>query len=171
MRCWASSPMASSGSTPSFAVTSGCFDMTSATRVVAFSNGETKRVSRFVTMPTSLPSSSTTGRPLTRKCAHSRSTSSMVASAVVVTGCVIIPDSERFTRSTWSAWSATERLRCSTPMPPCRAIAMAIRASVTVSIAEEIRGDCRLMRRVSRVEVSASLGITSVCPGRSITSS
>ena len=34
---------------------SGAFVMTSRTRVVAFSNGETKRMSRLVMMPTSTP--------------------------------------------------------------------------------------------------------------------
>ena len=36
-------------------------------------------------------------------------------------------------------------------MPPWRAIAMAIRDSVTVSIALEISGVCRVIPRVSRV--------------------
>ena len=56
-------------------------------------------------------------------------------------------------------------------MPPCRAMAIAIRASVTVSIAADSSGAAIVIRRVSREEVSASLGMTSVCPGRSITSS
>ncbi len=56
-------------------------------------------------------------------------------------------------------------------MPPWRAIAMAIRDSVTVSIALEISGVRREMLRVRRVPVSTSLGITSVSPGSSRTSS
>ena len=56
-------------------------------------------------------------------------------------------------------------------MPPWRAMAMAIRASVTVSIAAETRGSLTEMLRDSRVEVSASLGMTSVAPGSSSTSS
>ena len=130
--------------------------------MVSFSNGDTKRMSRLVTMPTSRPSPSTTGRPLTRNWAQSRSTSATVASGVVVTGWVIMPDSDRLTRSTWSAWSAMERLRWITPRPPSRAIEIAIRDSVTVSIADESSGAASRMRRVSRVEVSASLGMTSV---------
>ena len=51
-------------------------------------------------------------------------------------------------------------------MPPCRAIAIASRASVTVSIAAETSGSRRLMLRDSRVAVSASLGITSVGAGQ-----
>ena len=103
--------------------------------------------------------------------AHRASTSAIVASGVVVIGSVIMPDSLRLTRSTCAAWSAIERLRCRMPMPPSRAIAIAMRASVTVSIALESSGVATEMRRVTRDEVSASLGITSVCPGRSRTSS
>ena len=56
-------------------------------------------------------------------------------------------------------------------MPPWRAIAIAIRDSVTVSIALEISGVRRVMPRVRRVLVSTSLGMTSVSPGSSRTSS
>ena len=169
--CCAKIAIAESGSTPSGAVMSGIFVMTSRTSVVDFSNGETNRMSRLVMMPTSLPSPSITGRPETRNWPHSASTSATVASGVVVTGFVIMPDSLRFTLSTWAAWSSIERLRCRMPMPPLRAIAIAMRDSVTESMAADSSGDCTRMRRVSREEVSASLGITSVCPGRSITSS
>jgi len=128
-------------------------------------------MSRFVMMPTRRPSSSTTGRPEIRYLAHSASTSSTVASCVVVIGSVIMPDSLRFTRSTCAAWSAIERLRCRMPMPPSRAMAIAMRDSVTVSIALESSGVATEIRRVIRDDVSASLGMTSVCPGRSRTSS
>ena len=150
---------------------SGAFVMTSRTRVVDFSNGETKRMSRLVMMPTSVPSPSTTGSPETRNCPQIASTSATVASGVVVTGLVIMPDSLRLTLSTCAAWSSIERLRCSTPRPPWRAMAIAMRASVTVSMAEESSGDATVMRRVRREVVSASLGMTSVCPGSSMTSS
>ena len=90
------------------------------------------------------------------------STSATVASGVVVTGLETMPDSLRFTRSTMSACSAMERLRCRMPIPPCRAMAIAMRASVTVSIAAESSGVATSMRRVRRDVVSASLGITSV---------
>ena len=56
-------------------------------------------------------------------------------------------------------------------MPPCRAIAIAIRASVTVSMAAEMSGTLIEISRVSRVVVSTSLGMTSVSPGCSSTSS
>ena len=77
-----------------------------------------------------------------------------------------MPASERFTMSTWIAWSSTERLRCSTPTPPWRAIAIAIRASVTVSIGLESSGVCRVSDRDSRVEVLASLGRMSEAAGQ-----
>ena len=51
-------------------------------------------------------------------------------------------------------------------MPPWRAIAMAMRDSVTVSMALETSGIRRVMLRVSRVVVSTSLGMTSVSPGQ-----
>ena len=54
-------------------------------------------------------------------------------------------------------------------MPPCRAIAIAIRASVTVSMAAEMSGTLIEISRVSRVVVSTSLGMTSVSPGSSST--
>jgi IMP dehydrogenase len=41
-----------------------------------------------------------------------------VASGVVVTGLVIMPESLRFTLSTCMAWSSIERFRCRTPIPP-----------------------------------------------------
>ena len=57
------------------------------------------------------------------------------------------------------------------PMPPWRASEIAIGASVTVSMAAESKGILMLIRLVSRVEVSASEGMTSVGPGSSSTSS
>ena len=48
---------------------------------------------------------------------------------------------------------------------------MAIRDSVTVSIAELTSGTRRVTRRVSRADVSASEGTTSDSAGRSMTSS
>ena len=56
-------------------------------------------------------------------------------------------------------------------MPPWRAIAMAMRASVTVSMAAETSGIRSVMLRVSRVLVSTSLGTTSDSDGCSSTSS
>jgi len=69
-----------------------------------------------------------------------------------------MPASDRFTMSTCPAWSSIDMLRCSTPTPPWRAMATAIRASVTVSIAEETSGTLRVMWRLSRPVMSASFG-------------
>src|SRR3954463_14038055 len=95
----------------------------------------------------------------------------IVSSGEQVIGWVTIPASERFTMSTCAAWSSTERLRCSTPTPPCRAMAMAIRASVTVSIGLDSTGVRSVIDRLSRDVVSASLGMMSEAAGTSKTSS
>src|SRR5580693_191082 len=62
-------------------------------------------------------------------------------------------------------------LRCTRPMPPWRAIAMARRDSVTVSIAAEARGMSSDNLRVKQVRVSTSAGSTEDLPGRRSTSS
>src|SRR4051794_1142343 len=95
----------------------------------------------------------------------------IVSSPEQVIGWVTMPASDRFTMSTWAAWSSTDRLRCRTPTPPCRAIAIAIRASVTVSMALESNGVRKRSERDNRVEVSTSLGMTSEAAGCSSTSS
>jgi hypothetical protein len=61
--------------------------------------------------------------------------------------------------------------RWMTPMPPACAMAIARRASVTVSMAEEMIGMLSEMERVSRVLMSTALGMTSEWPGVSRTSS
>ena len=98
------------------------------------------RMSRLVTMPSRTPSGPVTGTPEIRYRPHSRSTSAMVASGPQVTGSVIIPASDRLTMSTCWACSSMARLRCSTPTPPWRAMAIAIRASVTVSMDADTSG-------------------------------
>ncbi|SHQ37220.1 Uncharacterised protein [Mycobacteroides abscessus subsp. abscessus] len=161
-------PSAASAVTPSRAVINGALVITSAT---GLDRSASNRISRLVMIPTSAPCASTTGRPEIRNRAHSASTSARVFAGEQVTGLVTIPASDRFTVSTWPAWSSTERLRCSTPMPPARAIAMAIRASVTVSIAELTSGTFSLIRLVSCDEVSAPAGSTSDAAGSNSTSS
>ncbi len=162
------SPSAASADTPSWAVISGALVITSATFLVWSTSN---RMSRLVMMPTSAPESSTTGSPEMRNRAHSASTWASVLSGRQVTGSVTMPASERLTISTWPACSATGRLRCSTPMPPARAIATAIRDSVTVSIAELTSGTLSLIFLVSWLEVSAVAGTTSEAAGSSSTSS
>src|SRR4051794_11777480 len=166
--CRPSSRMASSPEVPTGAVTKGIGVMTSRTRRV---RSVSKRRSRFVTMPSSRPDSSTTGRPDTRYRPHSASTSARVASGPVVTGWLTIPASDRFTRSTWLACSSIGRLRCSTPRPPWRAIAIAIRDSVTVSMGEDSSGTRSEIRLETREVGSAAEGMTSLSCGTSRTSS
>ena len=57
------------------------------------------------------------------------------------------------------------------PTPPTRAMAIAMRASVTVSMALETSGTASRIRRVSRLLVSTSAGTMSDAPGISRTSS
>ena len=86
----------------------------------------------------------------------------MVLSGSSVIGLVIMPDSERLTRSTSAACVRGSRFLWMTPMPPSRATAMAISASVTVSMAADRKGICSLIVAVRLVEVSMSLGVTSL---------
>src|SRR5882672_10401779 len=58
-----------------------------------------------------------------------------------------------------------ERLRWTTPRPPCWAMAMARRDSVTVSMAADMRGVLRVMLRVRRVWVLTWVGTTSLYAG------
>ena len=166
--CLRSRPSAADALTPTGAVTSGILVITSRTgRDLSTS----KRMSRLVMMPSRWPSASVTGTPEMRNFAHSASASARVASGRHVTGSVTMPASDRLTISACDAWSSIDRLRCSTPSPPSRAIEMAIRASVTVSIALDTSGTRSRTLRDSQVLVSASLGTRSEASGNSRMSS
>src|SRR5215213_1245273 len=89
----------------------------------------------------------------------------------MVMGLTTIPLSKRFTWRTAAACSSMPRLRWSTPMPPNWASAIAMSASVTVSIAEDRIGMLSGISRVSCVLVSAWLGSTLDSSGCSRTSS
>lgn len=128
-------------------------------------------MSRLVTMPSSFLLPSVTGTPLMRNFAHSASASASVASGWIVMGSVTMPDSDRFTRSTWLAWSSMDRLRCSTPTPPWRAIAMAMRDSVTLSMAADSSGMFTRTFLETYEAVSIWSGAMSDAPGSSSTSS
>ena len=93
-------------------------------------------------------------------CAMTARASASVWSGWIVSGFTTMPLSNFLTRRTCAACSATSRFLWITPIPPSCAIAIAIAASVTVSIADEISGICRLMVRVSRVRVLVSEGNT-----------
>src|SRR6476619_3678494 len=82
-----------------------------------------------------------------------------------------MPASERLTLSTSATWSAIERFRCRTPIPPRRASAIAIRPSVTVDSAAERSGISSATERVRRVAVETSFGSTPDSAGTSRTSS
>ena len=101
-----------------------------------------------------------TGSPETLYLVMISSAWRMEISGEMVTGSTIIPLSERFTRSTSSRWRATLILRWIKPMPPCRAMAMARRDSVTVSMAAEQMGTLMEICRVMQLRVSTSVGIT-----------
>ena len=144
IRCWCRSRRASSRLTPSPTVIT--------LRVMSSATGSrgssAKRTSRLVRMPTSLPGlpsgpGSTTGMPEIEARFITASASASVASGKMVIGSTTMPLSKRLTLRTSSAWSAGSRLRWMTPMPPACAMAMASRASVTVSIAEETIGRLR----------------------------
>lgn len=166
--CLRSSSMASTPEMPTLPVTSGIGVMTSRTWR---ERSDSKAMSRLVTMPSSFLLPSVTGTPLMRNLAHSASASPSVASGCTVIGSATMPDSERFTRSTWLAWSSMERLRCSTPTPPWRAMAMAMRDSVTLSIAAERSGMFTRTFLETYEAVSISSGAMSDEPGSSSTSS
>ncbi len=82
-----------------------------------------------------------------------------------------MPDWLRLTLSTSPTWSSTDRLRWMIPMPPARAMAMARRASVTVSMAADTTGMASSMRGVRRLAVDTSAGSTADSAGTSSTSS
>ena len=94
-----------------------------------------------------------------------------VMSGEIVTGSTIMPLSERFTRSTSSPCRSMGMLRCTSPIPPCLAMAMASRDSVTVSMAAEASGMFTFSLRAKFVVVSTSVGSTHDRPGKSSTSS
>src|SRR6266508_2156108 len=97
--------------------------------------------------------------------------SAIVCSGRQVTGSTIMPDSERFNLSTSAACASIVRFLCTTPMPPCCAMAMARRDSVTVSIAAERIGMFSEIPAVNRVVRLTSRGWTFDLAGRSRTSS
>ena len=168
MRFFQRMSLASSSVVPTEAVTSGGCRMTLA---MGWSTTSTNRRSRLVRMPTRRPSGSVIGTPEMWYFAMIARADSTGASGGSVTGSTIMPDCERLTLSTSATWSATDRLRCTMPMPPARAMAMARGASVTVSIAAETMGSASSMCGVRRVLVSTAAGTTPDSAGSRSTSS
>jgi hypothetical protein len=89
----------------------------------------------------------------------------------MVTGFTTMPDSNFLTLRTSLACASGSRFLWITPMPPYCAMAIAMLASVTVSIAADISGMPSSMVRVSRVLVSVWLGSTAEAAGFRRTSS
>ena len=81
----------------------------------------------------------------------SASTSRTDIEGGIVIGSFTTPLSKRLTLATSAAWRAGDMFLCTTPSPPSCAMAMASRASVTVSIAAETTGMLSAMLRVRRV--------------------
>ena len=72
-----------------------------------------------------------------------------------------MPLSDRFTRRTSAACSAMVMFLWMTPIPPWRAMAMAIALPVTVSMAAEMTGVFRVMFREKLLASWTSRGSTS----------
>ena len=130
----------------------------------------TVRRSRLVSIPTSLPLERM-GKPLTLLRARSSKAADTGSSASRVTGLVTIPDCQRLTLRTSSAWSSTLMFLWIMPRPPCRAREIAKGAVVTVSIAALIIGMLSLILGASWVLTSVWDGKTEDSAGTSRTSS
>src|SRR6267378_1457043 len=89
----------------------------------------------------------------------------------MVKGLTTMPDSNFLTLRTSSACLGASRFLWMTPMPPDCAMAMAMRLSVTVSMAEESSGMPSSMVAVRRVCVLVSVGRTAEAAGSNNTSS
>ena len=126
--------------------------------------------SRLVMMPTNFPFS-VMGTPEMRNLPIKSSASCRVCSGEREKGSVITPFSERFTLSTSSACSFTDIFLWIIPMPPWRAMAIAILCSVTVSMLALIIGMFKVMALVRRVDRSTIFGVTSEYAGTNNTSS
>ena len=169
MRFRCSSDSTSSEAAPSLTVTRRSF------LVMMWRTGSSssvsKRMSRWVTMPASWPSLPTTGTPEMLCAWVSASTSRMLVSGPTVIGSRITPDSNFLTLATSAACCSSGRFLWMMPMPPSWAMAMARRASVTVSMAAETIGSFSRRSRVRRVPRSTSLGRIVEWAGTSETSS
>ena len=160
--------MASSREIPTGAVTSGMRVMTSRPgRWASVSN----RMSRLVTMPSSTPRGVDhrhPGDPVVR--AQPLDVGERRVRAKV-TGLVIMPGLGPLDQVDLLRLLLDRQVAVQHAEPPWRAIAIAIRASVTVSIAADTSGIRNVTDRESRVVVSASPGPRSEYAGTSNTSS
>ena len=122
-------------------------------------------------IPTRFSSSSTTGNPENPCLSFKARISPIVVSGLIITGSRTKPDSKRFTELTLAACSSIVIFRWITPIPPAWAIAIAMRDSVTVSMAADMIGTWRDMEEVSLVFRSTSAGRTADSAGKRRTSS
>ncbi len=166
MRWWWSSSMARSWVTPSGAVTSRVV-ITCCTGCERFFS---KRTSRVVMSPTSLRPSRM-GMPEMLCWIINSTARDRGAPTWRVMGSSTMPLSCFFTRATWAACSSGVKFLWMTPSPPSWARAMARRASVTVSIAEERMGVGSTRCRVTREAICTSWGSTALSAGTNSTSS
>jgi hypothetical protein len=119
-----------------------------------------KRTSRLVTIPTSLPDFSTTGIPLIRLALHQLQ---RVGEGLLGPHRDRVDDHPAFEaldRAHRRRLLLDRQVAVETPIPPSCARAIAMSASVTVSIAEDRIGMLSGISRVSRVFGSAWLGST-----------
>src|SRR5207253_1462808 len=153
MRCFCRMRSASSSVVPTGTVTRLSFVITEPTSCARFFSNLR---SRLVRIPVSREPR-VTGKPEILYLFMISSACRSVMSGEIVTGSTIMPLSERFTRSTSSPWRSIGMLRCTMPMPPCLAMAMASRDSVTVSMAAEASGMFTGSLRAKFVVVSTSV--------------
>ena len=140
-----------------------CFTVTKFSLVIRSETRRSKFVSNLISLLVRIPinfPSSTTGTPEILNLAIISRASLIVLLEVIVTGSNIIPLSERLTRSTSMACFSMDIFLWITPIPPSRANAIANLLSVTVSIAELIRGIFNLILLVNCADKSTSLGRT-----------
>mmetsp|Transcript_89433 Transcript_89433/g.213653 ORF Transcript_89433/g.213653 Transcript_89433/m.213653 type:complete len:241 (-) Transcript_89433:215-937(-) len=133
-----------------------------------------KSVSRLVTRPKSLAPIcplSVTGKPVKPSLLFRLSSSSSVIVGATHTGSRMKPALNFFTLATSLACPSTERLVWITPMPPSKAIAIAMLDSVTVSIGLDTMGVLKLILRVKRVDKHTSCTPKLMWPGKQMRSS
>src|SRR5688572_11730766 len=138
---------------------------------IGWSSSVSNRRSRLVTIPTTRQPGATTGSPEMRCCWVSFSTSRTVMSSEIVIGSLTMPLSKRLTFVTSAACARGDMFLWMMPIPPSWAMAIASRASVTVSMADDTTGMLRPMPRVNRVLRLTSRGRTVEWAGTRRTSS
>lgn len=133
-----------------------------------------KSASRFVTRPSNLECSlplSVTGKPEKPHFSRSFASSPHVMFGVMHRGLLMKPCSYRLTFSTCATCFSIGILEWIIPMPPSKAIAMAIVVSVTVSMGLDAIGVFKEIDFVKRESSSTSWTPKSICPGMQIKSS